>query len=155
MTQFSQDAMIKYNSSAMNDEFIIYEVFDPAIVEIVYIGCCPTLQFMTLPDLRQNRLFQHGKDYLIKPISTHQGKGTAIKVHAQLTGTGKMPHYNKLGYFLKRGKIICDQTGETFSTINEAAEANFCSSSNLSNHLNHKPGFNSVKGKTFRYENSR
>lgn len=66
-----------------------------------------------------------------------------------------IPELNKSGAGYTSGAgvsvaIICEQTGEQFNSMTECALALGLSSSALSNHLNRKPGHNTVKGRTFR-----
>lgn len=45
--------------------------------------------------------------------------------------------------------ILCNETGATWRTIAECAQSTGASMSALSNHLNQRPGFKTVKGLTF------
>lgn len=46
--------------------------------------------------------------------------------------------------------VLCNETGERWKTLKEAAQAHNLAESALSNHLNGKPGHKTVKGRTYR-----
>lgn len=46
--------------------------------------------------------------------------------------------------------IVCNETGQEYASITEAARKMDAGLSNMTNHINRKPGFKSVKGYTFR-----
>lgn len=126
---------------------------DVRTADVVFIGMCPFYQMGVLPDAKSNPFFKDDTNYILHVTDVCSTKGEALKTHSnRIRDNGPMPIMNKHGYFYKRkGLIECIETGVTYQTASEAARINGSTQSNLSNHLNNKPGFRSVKGKTYRY----
>jgi len=148
--------MMIYNDSKLSEYYVVYQVYDIATNETVFIGCCAMLKLMLLPDLRQCSLFDSKKDYAITVLSAHETKleahNTAAKILApDVRHPIPLPLYNRDRRASKRSAILCHQTGQHFQTLAEVTRAHGCSQSQLCNHLHNKVGFNSVKGRTYQY----
>ena len=124
---------------------------------LVYIGVCKLTELFSLPDARQNsewvKRFGDDEPVIIKLQMVCEDvvfcNNTRFRQVQELK-----PVCNMIGfsYGLQRVRIVCDQTGETFDSISEAARAHNLTQSALSNHVNRKRGHNSVKGRTYRKE---
>lgn len=144
-----------YNANAMKTEHIVYHVFEPITLELLYIGNCALNQFVHAPDLRSNAQFRSNIDYLICSHGVYADKSMGMQEQGiQVELMREMPPYNKKGRVNFRTPIKCNETGEVFRTIKDAAFAHGCGQSNLSNHLNNRVGFRSVKGKTYHHINN-
>ena len=120
---------------------------------VMYVGICKLREVMAFPDARANsewkkyftpetRVFMHivftSPD--INECYNHRYK--LIKEH--------QPYCNMYGHSgIVSSRIACVETGQEFNTAAEACRTLGLNSSALSNHLNGKPGFKTVKGKTF------
>ena len=132
--------------------YVIYELRDIHTAAIVYVGCAPLIQLMSLPDVWRNPRFDEDKYYILDVTDYCENKIAAKNLHAQrIREKASWPEYNRYSYEHK-GMIICEQTGEVFETIADAARVHAIDPGALSNHLNRKPGFKSVKKRTYSYK---
>lgn len=135
----------------IGEKFVVYELRDGITSELIFIGYCRITHFFAFPDARQILGKQFPERFIFRSISECTGKGEAIRQHAfhvNVNGFAKkLAEYNISNF---NGSIICDQTGETFRTIGQVVLSHGIAAGNLSNHLRGIPGFNTVKGKTYR-----
>lgn len=128
--------------------------------KIAYIGVCKLIEVFSCPDARQNsewiKRFGGGKEALIIKIALTSVDEVQCN-NARFRHVKELnPVCNMIGfsYFGAKVRIICNETGEEFESVSEAARVHNLTQSALSSHLNQKPGHRSVKGKTYRKQTS-
>ncbi len=147
-----QAAFCNVTITGLQQSWALYEIWDAASGKLLYIGCNRLSDITAAPDARTSPDWpgnSHPISIAIKYIGTRvdvlNARGDAIR---QLPAT---PPCNVRSRRFTSRVVICNETGETFRTQAEAARATGCSQSNIAQHLRGKPGFRSVKGRTFRY----
>lgn len=132
--------------------------FETGHFDCIYVGVCQICDVMAAPDARANSEWLEIMGAPTRPILRTtivfisdgpldaQDKRRALR--HQLKPICNIKGVDASRY--KRQKIECVNTGERYDTATEAARATGVSASNLSNHLNGKPSFKTVKGLTFR-----
>ena len=122
---------------------------------VQYVGHCRMSQLAALPDARANPFFRAvfppGRPLTVEVLSiephriaAQNGLWRYIQQHGRpfMIAHGVRPS-------LKGSPVVCDQTGEKFATIKAACDAHGVSQSALSNHLANRPGYATVKNKTY------
>lgn len=148
------------NAATVQSVFAIYIHRD--IDNIVrFVGLCPLTDVFNYPDALTNSRWH---DYFgrvdqilnieIKMLSDNQMEAmreqhALIRLHS--------PECNLKGYYVPVNSkaVMCEQTGETFTSAAECAKAHGVSASQLYNHLNRKVGYKSVKNRTYLYVTER
>jgi len=107
------------------------------------------------------RYFKISASALSKHLKRHAGfmsvKGLVFNYngHYEYDANGKVKHLNEPQKRINHRKperlIYCDQTGMTYKTQLEVCNLFQISNSQLSLHLNKRPGYRTVKGCVFRY----
>lgn len=122
---------------------------------VQYVGLCDFNEMWKYPDAMQN------SEWLIKFTSSMSVLHTEItfmtdeikEAHQQRRDlvAKYRPHCNVKGIYVSKQKqpIICNETLERFDTASDVVKAHQISPSALSNHLNGKIGFKTVKGRTY------
>lgn len=141
-------------AAAFEDHFCVYrhDLLGEQPRTIFY-GVCKLREAFGFPDARMNTEWR-------KIVTPETPLGTAIVFTAKHLIECQnyryrmivlhKPHCNLNGTITQRGgRVVCDQTGQVFETLAEAARTYELNPGALSNHVNGKPGFKSVKGKTF------
>lgn len=123
---------------------------------IQYVGVSLLSKLFTLEDAYNNSEFSRifadiYSSIEIKCVSLTTIEGEALAEARNLIRT-HAPHCNLRGFYQRPEyqSVVCDQTGEIFHSVRACATAHGLSASALSNHLNRKPGYKTVKGKTYR-----
>lgn len=122
--------------------------------KLMYVGCCKLREVWLFPDARRNNEWQRHfvQDALVtvrivltsKRLVDCQNAMTKIFREQQ-------PICNVKGYRTTgQTMVTCNETGEQFPSILAAARAKGLSQSQLTNHVNNRAGFRTVKGLTFR-----
>lgn len=114
-------------------------------LQLLHVGVIKMTQLITFNDALLNENVDFDKILAIEIISLHPNKGLALRDALQLRAQNKMP----IQLNPHTTTIRDVETGETFSSAKACAEQRGISISNLSNHLNRKPGFKTVKGKIY------
>lgn len=146
---------ITYHPVGANRQFACY--LHTMNDQPLYVGACRLSELMDAPDARQNsewnRCVVAQSAVTLTIVSEHPTlleAETAALIHA-LTVKAYC-NLNGQKVIEKRGNaVMCIDTGEEFATAAEAAKILKLSTSNLSNHLNGKAGFHTVKGKRFKW----
>lgn len=122
---------------------------------VQYVGVTPLSELFTLADAACNSEWAeiYGKPLTTLDIEVHAL--TAIERDAYLEQRRLIavhgPRCNKVGFQIAthRQGVICNETGEIWTTVKDASVAHGVAYSQLHNHLNRKPGYKSVKGRTY------
>jgi hypothetical protein len=138
----------------IKQQFAIYTHSDAAGT-IKYIGVAPLAELFTFSDAECNSLWPdhfsgNERPITINVIALTHDEQEAYKEHARLV-MQYTPICNRQGYYVnpRRQNIKCVETGEVWRTAAEACKAHGLATSALTNHLNHKPGYKTVKGRTY------
>jgi hypothetical protein len=121
-----------------------------------YIGVTPLHEVFTLQDARCNSMwgdiFARDRTSVleIRVLATTTIEREAYDEQRRLVLQHR-PVCNIKGRWIdpKRQRVECVQTGEIFDNASDAAKAHNVAYSQLSNHLNSKPGHRTVKGRTY------
>lgn len=133
----------------LKNQHAIYRVLDSTMTEVLFIGYCPLTQIFQMTEPSRHPLFKHNEQYYQQVLNICPDKISAMMLNREyLRNCGPMPRFNK---YASRGKIICDQTGEHFESVHDAARVHNIDPTALSKHLNRTPGFKSVKKRTYFY----
>lgn len=144
---------ITTNLSELPDQYVVYSLSDAEGVK--YIGVCKFVEMPVISDARSNTLFPtcfpEGKIATLEMVWSNPKKHECLIQAARLVEIYK-PIMNLKGFVHTENTapITCNETGEVFQTIADVCMSHNISAGNLSQHLNHKPGFKSIKGKTYR-----
>ncbi len=120
---------------------------------VQYVGTCRLSRIMQLPDAIRHPDFATMFD-TSKPISI-EGifiSNSRTDCHAKRIELIKSLNLKPVGGELKgqhNVPITCVETGEVFHTLQDVVKAHGCTLAALCNHLQHKPMYNTVKGKTY------
>ena len=120
-----------------------------------YVGVSPLSELFTLRDAYSNTEFANTFNRQITTLEIRVDVLTATEKEAyieqrRLIGVHN-PTCNRHGYHVETNKqgVTCNETGEHWKSAQEAATAHGLTYSALINHLNRKPGFKTVKGRTY------
>ena len=136
----------------------VYTHMDGRDGQVKYVGVCALTEVLTFADARCNSKWPDiflapNVPIIVTVESVHETEQEAIKArHDYISTLPVKPICNVKGFWIAphRQDVICNETGERWKTIKEAAQAHNLSESALSNHLNGKTGHKSVKGRTYR-----
>lgn len=145
-----------FNTKTIESLFCTYEhwVATPDGQTLIYVGCCRLRDVYLCPDARRNPQWQtlitEAIPVELRIIATADHQYECMKLASELVGRHR-PYCNMYAA-AHAGKAIvtCVTTGKSYPTSAEAAINEGVSTSALSNHLNGRPGYKSVKGKMFR-----
>lgn len=145
--------IVTTNLSKLSQEWAVYIIFDGITAKVEYVGMCLMSQLFSIPDAFANsafiKMFPDGHPVILRVDDVFKIKAEAIKRQAILINDHQLYKIMALGRFGRSAPIICNETGETFPTLADAARAHGIAAGNLSNHLNHKPGFRSLRNRTY------
>jgi len=122
---------------------------------VQFIGISKLKDVFTLTDARANLtwLEMFGDPQQEITITINMVSMVRREVAAERARLVKLlrPSCNLAGSYVPRTAyvIVCNETGETFDNAKQAAEAHGITTSALSNHLNRKPTFRTVGGRTY------
>lgn len=122
---------------------------------LVYVGVCKLTEVYQCPDARRNNAWNtmvtdamelHIRIIGVSPASNvcHNHRANLVREHGPYCNV----HGHKVGDFTSI--ITCNETGTSYANASKCAIAEGISTSALSNHLNNKSGWKTVKGKTYR-----
>jgi hypothetical protein len=143
-----------------NDLRQLYAIYTHADNDgiVQYVGVCPLSELFTLKDALCNSIWPKKFGSPMQTLEMNVVALTADEREAyneqrKLIATHN-PECNKRGFYVepKKQAVVCIETGEKFATISEACRAHNLSYPALHGHLSRKPGFKTVKGKTYRRE---
>lgn len=122
---------------------------------LIYVGVCKTSEVLQLPDARQNneflRIAMINRAIGIRFLLTTTDEAAAREQMYALVKQYQ-PHCNINGKPIIRGaRVRCLSTGAIFDNAAAAARFFNVSPTQLSSHLNKKPGFKSVRGLVFEF----
>lgn len=135
---------------AMNqaDEFwAVYSLQDEN--NVVFIGNCNFTDVLKMPDVRGIPQFDPNKQYTLQVISVHHTAAEAKVAASKLTTQHNRPVLNQSAAMKRHCAVKCVETGKIYYNATECANQNGIKQSALSNHLNNKPGYRTVKGNTY------
>lgn len=131
--------------------WVVYILYNAVTAAPVFVGHCKLNQLFALPDARRDMGAGMPEAVILRVTDECADVAAAARAHrvrVQETGIA----VDLARYRMKRvtSLIECVETGEKWPTIVDAARAHGLGAGNLSNHLRGAPGFNTVKGKTYR-----
>lgn len=142
----SQQINLLGQPNEISKKWAVYTLQDAVSFEFVHVGHIRLTQLLTIADARDNPRVDFDRLYLMTVFSIEENGGTALR-----TAMMKIRELNLAILPKPRATPIhCLTTGETFQSAIEVVRAHGVTQSALSNHLNNKPGFNSVKGKVYK-----
>jgi len=135
-------------------KWCVYECYSKAdALNPAYMGVCRLTEVFSFPDAQANtawrEMFRDNPASLMMIKIKYVAATEVDCINARRAFVMQNPPPCNMRGRPTRSRIVCDQTGQEWKTIVEAADAIKSSPSNLSNHINRKPGFKSVKGYTF------
>lgn len=141
------------------EPFAVYEhyiILGDGSEQLAYIGSCPFNELFRYPDAKQNsewqRLFVKSSPARIKLLHVVDSADEATAIVASYCAI-KVAHCNAHGHTVGNiGQVKCSN-GEIYPNANVAARANDISQPSMSRHLRGKPGYRTLKGLTFSYDN--
>lgn len=148
--------MIDFIPSKINTAFAVYS--HALNGQTLFVGVCRMADLMHTPDARRNSVW-------VQMVKQAPDAFLRLALHAQFTNESEAIEYQAVKIAelkpwanltgttepVASGKSIrCIETGETFVNASAAARACNISSSSMSNHLNGKPYYRTVGGKTFK-----
>lgn len=122
--------------------------------QIVYIGACRMSELLAAPDAHLNSEWRkhvtEATIIAVEPLTMYYTLEEAQAATVPLIEQHQ-PHFNIHGKRIESGKmqIRCTTTGEIFPNASTAARVKGIAQSALSNHLNGRASYNSVKGLRF------
>lgn len=120
--------------------------------EVVFIGYDKLVNIISLTVPAAHPDFKQGHDYTVQIHQPAYVNSIDAANHASSLITGETPPLNRGSYARFNRVIVCEQTGQSFETQEEAARVCNISQPQLSKHLRRLPGHKSVKGLSFIYK---
>lgn len=120
-----------------------------------FIGYGKIRDIVDLRPILKSEYYRQDRTYVYTLIEAVRDNVQAInKMNKwlKLLSPNDLPRMNKKWIYNYVGrKVRCNETGDVFETCVDACRRYGLSASALSNHLNRRKGFRTVKGKTFSY----
>lgn len=144
-------AFVNVTMDSLVRDWCVYEVWKDGV--LIYLGVSRFCTMPTMFDAKHNRAFLMMVDqstpisivvkYLGERLGCYNQRGVMLRTLAN------PPECNRY-VSARAGTVIkCNEDGKTYRSQQEAAQAYGMNQGNLSNHLAGKPGFATIKGKTF------
>lgn len=133
----------------LRSSYVLYKVMNAKNGDILFIDACKMSTMLNLEGLLDNPTFDPDSEIIIGVMSVHDdehGANNALKNELRVT----YPSFNKTRSYCRSSAVECIETGERFRNQSDCAKAHDIPQGNLSNHLKQKPGYKSVKGRTYR-----
>lgn len=130
----------------ISKQWAVYTLQDTVTFEIVHVGHIRLSQLFTYADARDNPRVNFERFYITDVFEITDNAGLALRSALAKIRELNLPVLPKP----RAATIQCVTTGEIFQSSVEVVKAHGVTQSALSNHLNNKPGFNSVKGKVYK-----
>jgi len=143
---------IRLNSSIIGQpgeiikQWAVYTLQDASSFEYVHVGHIRLTQLHTMSDARDNPRVDFDRLYLMNVFEICENPGLALRAALAKIRELELPILPKP----RTTTILCVTTGETFQSAIDVVRAHGVTQSALSNHLNNKPGFNSVKNRVYK-----
>lgn len=132
----------------------VYHIRDTVTQVVIFVGMCQMNQLFNIPDAKNNgefrRQFPADRSASLNVVNVFNTKTEAHNYYCVEVKHHNMYKMLATGNNMRSVPIICNETGEQFQTIVEAARAHNIAPGHLSNHLNLKIGFKTLKKKTYR-----
>lgn len=145
--------IVTTNLNKLAQEWAVYIIFNGITAKIEYVGMCLLSQLFSVPDAFANsafaKIFSNGHPAILRVDDIFRTRTEAMKRQGILITEHQLYKIMAEGRFGRSAPIVCNETGETFPTLADAARAHGIGAGNLSNHLNHKPGFRSLRNRTY------
>ncbi|QWY83186.1 hypothetical protein [Rhizobium phage RHph_X2_24] len=137
--------------------YAVYMHEDAIENRVLYIGVTRLDELFTFNDALCNSMWSDTVDrpeivnLSVRVVALTEDEREAIMEQRRLIAEHR-PFCNVKGYWVapSRQKILCIETGEIFNSISDVEKAHGISRSAMSNHLNGKTGFKSVRGRTYK-----
>lgn len=132
-----------------NDDYIYTVSYN---CELLYVGYEKLTKIATLENLFLLPNFKKDLQYVVTiegPCDNwiEAENGVALKIREN----EKTPPLNKTMWSIKTQSVMCRETGKIFLNASECAHLEGISNGNLSRHLKGRPGYKTLKGKTYCY----
>jgi hypothetical protein len=137
-------------ASDLAKSWAVYIVRDGATASVVYVGHCRLVSFAALPDLQGNPSFNPDAPLIVSLEAVHPDRAAAINLANGLIICHNRPALNRSSCLRRHATIECVDTGERWSSAAEAARCCGISPAHLANHLNRRPGYNTVNNRVYR-----
>lgn len=111
----------------------------------IFVGCIKLTNLYTLSDFRMTIDFRCDEKITVMLIGTYDKKSGAIVEQSRKIREMGLTVEIKT----RASAVLCVTTGETFASAQEAVDVHNLTYSALSNHLNRRPGYLSVKSKVY------
>lgn len=130
----------------MSKQWAVYTLQDATTWEFVHVGHIRLTQLFTLADSHDNPRVSPDRFYIVDVFEICENSGLALRSAMAKIRDLEIPVLPKP----RTTSIKCVTTGEVFQSAIEVVRAHGVTQSALSNHLNNKPGFNSVKKRVYK-----
>lgn len=128
----------------------VYVLKDTVTNEIEFVGHCKLNDVIKTPDVRGVPGFDIKRFYALEVISVHNSASHARVEAARLIKQLNVPKLNRTSSMTRHCPIECVETGQQWRNATECVQTQGITQSALSNHLNNKPGYLTVRGLTYR-----
>lgn len=142
----SQQISVVGQPGEVSKQWAVYTLQDTGTFEFVHVGHIRLTQLLTMADARDNPRVDFSRLYIMNVIGLEENPGLALRAALAKIRELNLPVHPKP----RSTTIHCVTTGETFQSAIEVVRAHGVTQSALSNHLNNRPGFNTVKGKVYK-----
>lgn len=137
--------------SQFNNAHCVYQIRD-ASGQIIYIGTSKLKEAYDFPDARTNTEFHKlPVEVAIEVKVLYVGEAHDCANTAYALRMQHQPPCNVRGRSTRQMKkrIMCNETGEIFASLSDAARAHNIAASALSSHINQKRSCRTVHGRTY------
>lgn len=137
-------------TDALKEQYL-YTLSDPS-QRVLYVGTGYLADIFKFTDLKANPAFKPDLMYRLDIHAKFARPVDAMNAaQAYLRQIGGAP-LNNTAYINRRmSRVLCNETGISYTSAAEAARVMQISQPALSQHLARKPGYRQVKGYTFQY----
>ncbi len=148
MTNFNINFSFTFNE--LRNKWVVYELRCKNTGIVDYIGYNQLHRLFSFGDVLSNPLVDDKHPYICTVTDIVDSKNEAVQMRSfRCMSNGEVPRAMKYRSLASRSPFICHETGETFQTIQECVYRHGVGYGALCNHLNRKPGFKTVKGRTY------
>ncbi len=143
---------ININATTTERDMIwsVYTMTDPTTQEIEFVGHCKLVDVLKTPDVRGIPQFNPNRFYALEVISIHKNGAEAAREASIVAAKLNRPKLNQSMALTRHCPIECVETGQQWQNATEVCRQQGIAQSALSNHLNNKPGYVTVRGLTYR-----
>lgn len=137
------------NVKLISRGFATFTIRDATTAKVIYIGMSRTSHILALTDAKAAGLTED-RNVIVTINNLYNTEREANNARAAMIQSDGMPELNRNTVLSRHSPIECITTGETFDSAASAALAHNINPAALSQHLNNRTGYNSVKGKIYR-----